>query len=196
MKKYLVDRAISEIKPDDDLLILTIASAIVASLGVSMGNIAVIIGSMLIAPFFDPIISLVVLMTAGEMKHVLNALRSFFLITFTAILVSTAVFVILRLFGDIGDYSVSNLLTIEYFAIAMVLGVVGILMWIWPTSSSTTAGISVAISLMPPLAFTAKEIVMLNWNGALSFFLLYLLNAIGIIVGGYLVVMIKGRKQN
>lgn len=193
--KYLIDRAKDEIKRDEDILILTVASSIVASLGISLGNFAVIIGSMLIAPFFDPIISFVVLASARKGRSTLRALGSIALITITAMIVATGVFLVIATFGEIGDYSMGNLLTVEYFIIAVTLGVIGILMWLWPSSSSTVAGISVAISLIPPLAASARELVLLNWSSAVAFFLMYLLNMFGIVVGGYIVLILKERRS-
>ena len=59
--KDLSKRALDEIKPDEDLIILTIISVLIAGFAIYLNNIPLLIGSMLIGPFFDPILSIVVL---------------------------------------------------------------------------------------------------------------------------------------
>ncbi len=58
--KDLTKRANEEIKADEDLIILTVISILIAGFAVYMDSIPLLIGSMLIGPFFDPILSIVV----------------------------------------------------------------------------------------------------------------------------------------
>lgn len=77
--RKLKERAIEEIKLDADLILLSTLSGLIAAYGIKIDSIFVLIGAMLVAPFFDPIISVVVLMLT-DMK---GSLRKVFFCTFS-----------------------------------------------------------------------------------------------------------------
>jgi uncharacterized membrane protein len=48
--QHLKERALKEVRTDQDLLFLTVLSTLLAAFGVKIGNEYIIIGSMLISP--------------------------------------------------------------------------------------------------------------------------------------------------
>lgn len=187
----LLKRAKIEIKPDEDLILLSIASGILASFGIFLDDSFVLLGAMLVAPFFDPLISFVVFLFFKKWKNLLQAVASFVLITLISLITSILVFTIVQQYQDIRQVSFSLFLQYEYFFIALVLGVIGTLLWMWPKSSNTSAGLSIAISLIPPLANIGRGIVLFDTKIVTEYSVIFILNTIGIIAGALLTIIIK-----
>lgn len=192
--KPFVKRASEEIKPDEDLILLTVFSSIVGAFGIALNNPYLIIGTMLISPFFDPIISFGVFTIAEEWKKALNALLSLVIITGITIVVSTVSFFSFSFI--IGQYSPYFELPTEflaYFLVAGCLGSVGALLWIWPRTSNTSAGISVAISLVPPLINAGRGVVEMDGELVKDSLISSGLNMLGITLGVVLVMGVRYR---
>ncbi len=193
--KVLTKRAIEEIKPDDDLIVLTIISSLIAGFAIHMNNIPLLIGSMLVGPFFDPIISIVVLgLGKHRSKNVLHAVGSFLLITFIGLSVATIQFAIFNYFSDVTLLTFNPIANIESFLIALLLGGVGMLLWVWPNTSNTSAGVSIAISLIPPLVNIARGIVGGSMDVVVHSLTTYGVNCLGVVLGAYVVLILFGKK--
>lgn len=197
--KSLEKRALEEIKPDQDLILLSVFSALIASFGVKANNIYLLIGSMLVAPFIDPIVSLVVLARSGNFKKVLRAASSLFLVV-GVVFITSLIFWLL----NSGGFNSSQVnpppkpLPIDNFLIALIIGIISALLWVWPKTSDTSAGIAVAISLVPPIAYATFYLVaqdMVNFTGQISNLAI---NFLGIILGAELVMFfyVKSNHRN
>ncbi|KUK84254.1 MAG: hypothetical protein XD98_0045 [Microgenomates bacterium 39_6] len=198
--KSLEKRAIEEIRPDQDLILLSIFSALIASFGVKANNIYLIIGSMLVAPFIDPIVSLVVLARSGNFKKVFKAVGSLFLVI-GAVFVTSFIFWLLNLAHlDLNQINPPpEALLIDNFFVALIIGIISALLWFWPKSSDTSAGIAVAISLVPPISYATFYLIaqdMVNFTGQINNFVI---NFLGIILGAELAMFFyakSGRKNS
>lgn len=190
----LITRAKEESKTDIELIILSIVSATLASLGIALNDNFIIIASMLIAPFLEPMISFVVLFKAQNLKGIINSVRAFFVIFVIGAITSSIVFYLLSLKYDFENVSYFPKTNFEYFIIAIILGAVGMLLWIWPKMSNTSAGLAIAISLMPPLANVGRSIILLNSTKFFSSVGSFFINVIGIIIGAMLVLFLKKSK--
>lgn len=185
--KSLEKRALEEIKPDQDLILLSVFSALIASFGVKANNIYLLIGSMLVAPFIDPIVSLVVLARSGNFKKVFKAASSLFLVV-GAVFVTSLIFWLLNS-GGFNSSQVNpppEALAIDNFFVALIIGIISALLWVWPKTSDTSAGIAVAISLVPPIAYATFYLVtqdIVNFTGQINNLVV---NFLGIILGAEL----------
>jgi len=194
--KDLTKRAVEEIKPDTDLIILTIISVLIAGFGIYMENIPLLIGSMLIGPFFDPILSIVVLgANHKDDKKVLSAIVSLLLMVVIGIAVGVIQFLIIRYFTDFQVLDIIPLGFLESFIVASLLGAVGMFLWVWPKTSNTSAGVSIAIFLVPPLVNVSIGLVYCNLEGILYYGSMFLINTFGILVGSFLVLQFLVRKN-
>ncbi|MGI6278386.1 MAG: DUF389 domain-containing protein [Patescibacteria group bacterium] len=185
--KSLEKRALEEIKPDQDLILLSIFSALIASFGVKANNIYLIIGSMLVAPFIDPIVSLVVLARSGNFKKVFKAICSLFLVI-GVVFATSLIFWLLNLTNlNLSQVSLPpEALLIDNFFVALIIGMISALLWVWPKTSDTSAGIAVAISLVPPIAYATFYLIaqdMVNFTGQINNLII---NFLGIILGAEL----------
>lgn len=194
--KDLTKRAKDEIKTDEDLIILTIISILIAGFAVYMDSIPLLIGSMLIGPFFDPILSIVVLgFDHKKDKPAFTAIASLLLITVISIAVGVFQYVLINIFTDFTPVELIPLGFIESFLVAFLLGGVGMFLWVWPKASNTSAGISIAISIVPVLVNISIGLVYCDTLAIAYYTSLYLINILGIILGGLLVLMYLVKKN-
>ena len=194
--KELTKRAIEEIKPDQDLIILTIISVLIAGFAIYMENIPLLIGSMLIGPFFDPILSIVVLGASHKDKKVLHAIVSLLLMVVLGIGVGVIQFLVIRYFTDFTVLEIIPFGFVESFLVAILLGAVGMFLWVWPKTSNTSAGVAIAIFLVPPLVNVSIGLVYCNLESIVYYSSMFLINTLGIIVGSFLVLSFLVRKNS
>ena len=195
--KTLVKRAEEEIKTDEDLIVLTLISSLLAGFGVALGNVFILIGAMLTAPFIEPMISMVVLFFSGDLKKATKALES--MITILVIsLMTTFLFFFLYSFIDpaLHPFEMITIPPFEALLIAILLGIVGMLLWIWPKASNTSAGVAIAISLLPPLTTVSLGIVIWDINVVTHSLFMLFVNLLGITFGSYAVLVLKYKKIN
>ena len=196
--KDLSKRAVEEIKPDTDLIVLTIISILIAGFAIYMDNIPLLIGSMLIGPFFDPILSIVVLGSVKDKekdKKVLSAVMSLLLLIVISLFAGVVQYLIINYFTDFVPLELIPVGFVESFIVAILLGAVGMFLWVWPKTSNTSAGVSIAISLVPPLVNISIGLVYCDVVGISYYSSIFLINTLGIIIGSFLVLQFLVRKN-
>lgn len=183
--QHLKERALKEVRTDQDLIFLTILSTLLAAFGVKIGNEYVIIGSMIISPLFDPILSILVPIFAEDGKSFWKSFKSLLIVLLLSFAIGI-VFWAITLF--IGQHQLipSEIFTIslDSFFIASILGIVGMLLWIWPRSYNTGAGVAIAISLVPPIAYSTQYLIYGYYDISLNYFLAFGVNLVGTLMGG------------
>ena len=134
-----------------NFFVLTIASTIVAAIGLNASNAAAIIGAMVIAPLLGPILAVTFGVSLGDRKLMLRAGRNAALGLFLG--VSAA-----ALFGLAGGVNLESreLMTravvgLDSIALALAAGVAAALSVVSGVSS-TLVGVMVAVALLPPAA--------------------------------------------
>jgi hypothetical protein len=151
---------------------------------------------MLIGPFFDPILSIVVLgIEHKREERVLRAVMSLLLMIVIGIFTGVVQYLILNYFTDFIPLEVLPLGFIESFIVAVLLGAVGMFLWVWPNASNTSAGISIAISLVPPLVNISIGLVYCDLVSISYYSSMFLINILGIIFGSYVVLQFLIRKN-
>lgn len=192
--QHLKERALKEVRTDQDLIFLTVLSTLLAAFGVKIGNEYVIIGSMLISPLFDPILSILVPIFAEDGKSFWKSLKSLLIVLVLSFSVGLLFWAIVYFSGQYELVS-SELFTIsiDNFFIATILGIVGMLLWIWPRTYNTGAGVAIAISLVPPIAYSTLYLVYGLYDLSLNYFLAFGVNLIGTLIGGAVVLFFYKR---
>ncbi len=195
--KSLKKRALEEIKSDQDLILLSVFSALIASFGVKANSAYLIIGSMLVAPFIDPIVSLVVLLKSGSMKEALRAAWSLLLVIGITFLTSFIFWLLNSVFFGLGQVvPPPELLSIDNFFAAIIIGMISALLWIWPKTSDTSAGIAVAISLVPPIAYAMFYLVAQDTVNFMDQINNFIINFVGIILGAKLTMFFYAKSNH
>ncbi|RJR29286.1 TIGR00341 family protein [Candidatus Microgenomates bacterium] len=182
-KDNAVERLISGSTPSQDFFLMVVLSILTATFGLLLNSSAVIIGSMLIAPILNPILSLSLGVIMSDYKVIS---RSFWTLTKSVLLSITAANIAALLFStqftsitpEIASRAQPSL---TYVVIAIIAGLAASFALVKPQLSETLPGIAISVALIPPLATTGIGIAKLDWNLVSGSFLLFLVNAIGIV---------------
>lgn len=185
-KTKAVEHLIQASTPTQDFFFMIILSIITAAFGLILNNVAVIIGSMLIAPMLYPFLSLSLGITIADGKLIS---RSFYTILKAwAFGVAVAAIVTLLFSSHMNGIS-SEILsrteaTLPFIMIALAAGFAGTFAFVKPQLNETLPGIAISVALIPPVAVTGIGVALLNPQIITGSILLFLVNAIGIVLSG------------
>jgi len=153
--------------------LMLIFSTIIATLGLLINSTAVVIGAMLIAPLFWPVMGAAVGMVTSR-RHLAG--RSFITLLASVVLVLVTSFLVAKLtpFTQVTDeIAARSNPTLLDLVIALAVSVIGVLAVYYPRISHSATGVALAIALLPPLcvsgiglAFGSMEIF---WRALLLF---------------------------
>lgn len=148
----LIDTVRDNTQITPSYLVLLVFSAIIATLGLLIDSTAVVIGAMLIAPLFWPILGLTLSLTTTKGKlitrSILSLSLSIFLVVFLSFLVSKT-----SPITEVTDQILSRTQpTLLDLLIALASSVVGVLAVYNPKISSSTTGVAISIAILPPLS--------------------------------------------
>jgi uncharacterized hydrophobic protein (TIGR00271 family) len=185
-KSNAIEHLIKGSTPSQDFFFMIILSVITATFGMLLNNLAVIIGSMLIAPMLYPILSLSLGLVISDSKLSSRALYTI-LKSFLFGVASAAI--VTALFSNYNFPLNQEILSrahasLPFMAIAIVAGLAGSFALVKPQLNETLPGIAISVSLIPPIAVTGIGIAKLNWVLINGSFLLFLVNLLGIVFAG------------
>ena len=146
---------------------------IIASVGLNVNSIPVIIGAMLISPVMGPIMGFGLGLGTQDNELVKNALKNFAVMVAISILASSLFFIL----SPLSLVNPSELLartrpTIYDVFIALFGGFAGIIETSRKDKGSVITGVAIATALMPPLCTIGYGISI--WKGSVIFGALYL----------------------
>ncbi|MBQ7711546.1 MAG: TIGR00341 family protein [Bacteroidales bacterium] len=152
---------------------------IVASIGLNVNSIPVIIGAMLISPLMGPIIGFGMSLGTNNFKMLRESLKNLAVMVAISIITSTLYFLLTPLQLD----NPTELLartnpTIYDVLIATVSGLAGILETSRKSKGTVIAGVAIATALMPPLCTIGFGIATLNLHYALGALYLFFINSV------------------
>lgn len=182
-KSEAVKKLIAESTPDKDFFFMIILSVLMATLGLLLDNIPILIGSMLIAPLLSPILSLALGIVIAE-KTVIS--RSFFTIlkaviisVFLSMLVS---FLFLPLMdGWMGSAYTDWSVYFVYFGVAVIAGLAASFSVMAPNINVSLPGSAIAVTLIPPVAAMGIGMAQFDWEVISGALIVFGVNALGIV---------------
>ncbi|MEZ5897430.1 MAG: TIGR00341 family protein [Parvularculaceae bacterium] len=134
-----------------DFFVLTMASTIVAAIGLNSDNVAAVIGAMVIAPLLGPILAVTLGVSLGDRKLILHAARN----AVAGLFVGVFAAVLIGRFGGVNLEShelMSRIVVgLDSIALALAAGVAAALSIVAGVSSALV-GVMVAVALLPPAA--------------------------------------------
>lgn len=162
---------------------LIILSALVASFGVSMNNVIVVIGAMMFAPLLSPLVAASISMAVGDIKVMRRSIFTALMSVILTVLGATA--------GAIIFSANSELLTLFTESTPLKVVLAGLVGSAASFTSATgrqdqVAGVAVAIALVPPLAASGIHLRNLDLILSMKAFLTAFVNMLGILVAGSL----------
>lgn len=186
-KYKTADELFKRSQPNSVYYTLLILSAVIIAAGLLLNNNPIVIGGMLITPVLTPVLAISLGLIVNRFADVKNTslliLKSFLLI----ILISLLLSLLLGFKQDIKILENTVRAAILYFIVALGSGIAATFAWIRKEISDVLPGVSIAVSLVPPLSLAGIWLSVLNLDNARFYFLVFLFNLIGILVGSFAV---------
>ncbi|MBO6168821.1 MAG: DUF389 domain-containing protein [Bacteroidales bacterium] len=162
---------------------------IIASVGLNVNSIPVIIGAMLISPVMGPILGFGFSLGVRDMQLLKDSLRNFAVMVVISIIASALYF----LLSPLNMEHPTELLartnpTIYDVLIALFGGFAGILEISRSEKGTVLSGVAIATALMPPLCTVGYGLSILNWSYVLGALYLFLINSIFIALATFVMV--------
>lgn len=174
---------------------LMLFASIIASMGVVSDSTAVVVGAMLIAPLMTPLMAMALSLVMGWPNRLgrsaLVALGGVILAIAVGFAIGLAEFTIVDTMANSQIVSRANPTLLD-LVIAVAAGAAGAYGLSRPDVSNSLPGVAIAIALVPPLTVIGISYSQRDWasgNGAL---LLFLTNAVAILVVGGVMFLLLG----
>ena len=179
-------------RPDVDFFIMMGLSAVIATYGLLQNSSAVIIGAMLVAPLFTPILALSLSIVRGDIRllrlAVESALKGIALAIGLSILL-TALSPLRSVTREIVARTHPNLFDL---AVALASGIAGAYAVARKDVASALPGVAIAAALVPPLGVIGVGLAVgdpgIAWGGSV----LFITNLIAITLAGSVTLLLLG----
>ena len=162
---------------------------IIASVGLNVNSIPVIIGAMLISPVMGPILGFGLGLGTEDNPLVKNSLKNFGVMVAISILASTLFFLLSPLsLANPSELLARTLPTIYDVLIALFGGFAGIIETSRKDKGTVISGVAIATALMPPLCTVGYGISIWNWAYVSGALYLFTINSIFIALATFIAV--------
>lgn len=162
---------------------------IIASVGLNVNSIPVIIGAMLISPVMGPILGFGLGLGTEDNHLVKNSLKNFVVMVIISILASTLFFLLSPLsLANPSELLARTKPTIYDVLIALFGGFAGIIETSRKDKGTVIAGVAIATALMPPLCTVGYGISIWNWAYVSGALYLFTINSIFIALATFIAV--------
>ena len=162
---------------------------VIASVGLNVNSIPVIIGAMLISPLMSPIIGFGLGLGTNDTKLLLHALKNLGIMFAISLIASTLYFLVTPLETDNPTELLARTNPSIYdVMIAFFGGVAGILELSRKEKGTVLSGVAIATALMPPLCTVGYGIANWNWHYAGGALYLFFINCVFIALATFLAV--------
>ena len=160
---------------------------IIASVGLNVNSIPVIIGAMLISPLMGPITGLGLGLGTNDRELVLFSIKNLLVMVGISLLAATLYFILTPLEIDNPTELLARTRpTIYDVFIALFGGLAGVLETARKEKGTVLSGVAIATALMPPLCTVGYGIANLNWQYTIGALFLFSINCIFIAMAAYL----------
>jgi uncharacterized hydrophobic protein (TIGR00341 family) len=172
-------------------VVMVVLSSIVAAIGILRGNVAIVIGAMVIAPLLGPNVALALATTLGDTSLARRALTASGVGILAALALSVLLGSVLTVDPGMPEIAARTKVGLGDIALALASGGAGALAF---TTGIPTAlvGVMVAVALLPPLV--TLGLLLGSGHGLLAWgaLLLFLTNLICINLAGVTTFLVQG----
>ena len=159
-------------------VIILACAIIIASVGLNVNSIPVIIGAMLISPVMGPIIGFGLGLGTNDTELMTNAMKNFFVMVVISIVVASLYFLVSPLkLTNPTELLARTRPTIYDVLIALFGGVAGMMEHARKERGNVLSGVAIATALMPPLCTLGYGISQLSLKYILGAAYLFLINS-------------------
>ena len=160
---------------------------IIASVGLNVNSIPVIIGAMLISPLMGPITGLGLGLGTNDRELVLFSIKNLLVMVGISLLAATLYFMLTPLeIENPTELLARTRPTIYDVFIALFGGLAGVLETARKEKGTVISGVAIATALMPPLCTVGYGIANLSWQYTVGALFLFSINCIFIAMAAYL----------
>lgn len=196
VKKETVGKLISVSTSDGDFFLLMILSVLIITFGLSLDNVFLVIGGMMVTPLLYPILATGLGVAIGDLKLLGRSLGGFFVSCSLSVLAS--LFVSLIVFAE--EMPATDILTKieprwEYFVVAIFAGIAASITWVRPNLSAALPGVGVTAALVPPLAAIGVGLATSDLAMALRALQLFLISFGGILLSSVVIFFLMDFKE-
>ena len=191
-KKQALEKLKEESVLTSEFYFLLFSSTFIVTLGLILNNSFVIIGGMLLAPIFSPLLIIGLGIVLSDRELFAKDLFRFFKIIGFVILVSFAISFIVNIKEPTPEILLRTVSNIEYFLIAFVAGVAGTYFWVKPHLQNLISGIIVAIALIPSFASIGIGLSIMNRDIISGSLMCSMINFMGVVLGSILIFSLFG----
>ena len=172
-------------RPGINYFVLTVLSCVIATFGLLQDSPTVVIGAMLVAPLWSPILAFSLGLVQGELRLIRFSVEAMFKGVALAIIIATFIGLLSPLKDITGEILIRAQPTLLDLAVALAAGFAGAYAVARKDLSAALPGVAIAATLMPALATVGLGLSMGNARVAGGALLLFATNtaAIGLAVG-------------
>lgn len=190
-KDNAIKTLIAHSSPSRDFFLMVILSVAMATVGIIMDSVVVLIGSMLVAPLLYPVVTLSLGISMSDESLIKRSFYVFAKSIIIALLVSFAIGFFFGTFGSDTQNILSQMTQTKYlFMSIMVAGISGFIAAISlvkPKLSEVLPGVAISISLIPPLAAIGYSLSKLRFDFLKGASVVFIVNILGIIFANMIV---------
>lgn len=187
----LVERVGRDARLNRQYVFMVILSSIVAGVGLLRGNVAVVVGAMVIAPLLAPNMALALAATLADVKLGWTAVKTGMTGVVIALLFGGAVGALLPVDPTVPEIASRTVIDELDVVLALAAGAAGALA-VTSGVSGALVGVMVAVALLPPLMVVALLSGAGEWRGAWGALLLYGTNVASVNLAGIAVFLARG----
>lgn len=190
-KNEAIEGIIQHATPRHDFFLMLVLSVSMASFGILLDSVVILVGSMLIAPLLFPLFSLALGVIVADEKlmgrSVVTIAKSIGLALLAGLIIG-----LLFSSGDLSLVmplvrSVEGADSLMYAIVAAISGFAGAFAMSKPHLNESLPGAAISVSLVPPLATAGVALSLLNWDAFSSALLLFTVNVIGVVFSAMIV---------
>ncbi|MDE2031164.1 MAG: DUF389 domain-containing protein [Patescibacteria group bacterium] len=190
-KNTAIEGIIQHATPRHDFFVMLTLSVAMASFGLLLNNITIVVGSMLIAPLLYPLLSLSLGIITADIDLISRSIFTIFKSMVFAIATGFAIGLLFSSHHIIFNPPFVNTINMQsplmYALVAAIAGFAAAFAIIKPRLSDTLPGVAISVALVPPLSVAGLAISSFNWAVFSNAFLLFLVNVVGIVFSAMIV---------
>ncbi|MGD8849462.1 MAG: DUF389 domain-containing protein, partial [Anaerolineales bacterium] len=179
-------------RPDTDFFVMMGLSAIIATYGLLQGSTAVIIGAMLVAPLFTPILALSLAIVQGDIRLIRLAIEAALKGIVLAVGLAVALSALSPLRVVTNEIAVRTSPNLFDLAVALASGAAGAYALAREDVAAALPGVAIAAALVPPLGVMGVGLALGDSNITLGSTLLFTTNLIAITLAGSITLILLG----
>ena len=162
-------------------------SIVIASVGLNVNSIPVIIGAMLISPLMGPIFGMGLSLSINDRHLLAGALKNFLVMVAVSLIAATLYFLLTPLkLANPSELLARTSPTIFDVFIALFGGFAGTFEFCRKERGTVLSGVAIATALMPPLCTAGFGLASANWHHFFGALYLFLINTVFILIATYL----------